>query len=237
MPENLRGTLTPFQLPPESEAWDELKGPVKEYRKLVSDRHMALTRLGKLEADRRRAVERDRQALARALRDGKPDPGDKSVEKIDTDMANTRRTVEALEIAIAEAEVDLIGVVDEHKDGWVGDVDERIEESTVAYLAAVEQVEATRTTLTEAVALKRFLHTFPDHGYAPGHWPVFGLIAPNGDPFRWDQVVDALRKDAEVARTPARKAEPEAVASGPIREQLHDARGFTEAYRRGELEV
>lgn len=227
MPLNDRGSLTPFRLPPEAKVWDELKKPIAEYQKLVSDRHLAYTRLGKLENDRARAVERDRLALAKALREGGEDPGDKGVEKIDKEMANTRRMVEALEVAIEEAEQELIGVVDDHKSTWLDDVDAELDADAEEYLAAVEQVEAARTKLTESVGLKRFLHTFPEHGYTPGHWPVFGLIATHGDPFRWDQVVEALRKDAEIARTPSQKPEP-VEASGPIREQVNVARSFIE---------
>ena len=227
MPLNERGSLTPFRLPPESKVWDELKEPVAEYRKLVSDRHMAYTRLGQLENDRVRAIERDRIALAKALREGADDPGDTAVEKIDKDMANTRRTIEALEIAIEETEQELIGVVDEHKSAWLDAVDAEIAADTAAYRAAIDQVEATRTRLTETVALKRFLNTFPEHGYTPGHWHVFALIAPHGDPFRWDQVIDALRKDSEVAISPPPKSAPQEFA-GPIREQLHDAPGMVE---------
>lgn len=227
MPVNDRGSLTPFRLPPESKVWDELKEPIAEYRKLVSDRHLAHTRLGKLENDRARAVERDRLALAKALREGGDDPGDKAVEKIDTDMANTRRMIEALEIAIEEAEQDLIGVVDDHKSAWLDDVDAELDTDAQEYLAAVAQVEEARTKLTETVGLKRFLNTFPEHGYTAGHWPVFGLIAQHGDPFRWDQVVEALRKDAEVALRPTQKPEP-VEASGPIREQISVTRSFAE---------
>jgi len=224
MPENQRGSLTPFRLPPESKVWDEFKGPVIEYRKLVSDRHMAQTRLGKLENDRTRAIERDRVALAKALREGKDDPGDTAVEKIDRDLANTRRTIEALEIAIEEAEQELIGVVDDHQLEWLEIVDAEIDDDAGEYLAAVEQVEAARTKLTESVALKRFLNTFPEHGYTPGHWPVFGLIARSGDPFMWGEVIEALRKDAEVARKPEEKAEPQEELDGPPSAYEHELR-------------
>lgn len=227
MPLNDRGSLTPFRLPPESKVWDELKNPVAEYRKLVSDRHLAYTRLGKLENDRSRAIERDRLALAKALREGTEDPGDKAVEKIDKDMANTRRIIEALEIAIEEAEQELIGVVDDHKSAWLDDVDAELDADADEFLAKIEELEAARTKLTESVALKRFLNVFPEHGYTPGHWSVFGLIGQSGDPFRWDQVTEALRKDAEVARKPSQKSEP-VEASGPIREQVNVARSFLE---------
>lgn len=227
MPENLRGTLTPFQLPPESALWEELKEPVKEYRKLVSDRHVALTRLAKLENDRTRAIEADRRALAKALREGKEDPGDKSVEKIDKDMASTRRVVESLEIAIEEAEAELIGVVDEHQADWLTATDDEIDAVAQDYLAAVDALEAAREKLTASVGLKRFLNTFPEHGYTAGHWPVFGLLGRNHEPYQWDQVIEALRKDADVARTEKRE-EPEVESSGPIREQLHNASGMEE---------
>ena len=229
MPENLRGTLTPFQLPPVDAVWDELKAPIKEYRKLVADRHAAQSRLGALENQRNRAIESDRQALARALREGGDDPGDQAVEKIDKDLALTRRLIESLEIAIYDAEADLIGIVDEHQVEWLSNVDDEIEVVAEEYLAAVRALEAAREKLTASVGLKRFLNTFPDHGYNAGHWPVFGLIARNGDPFMWGDVIEALRKDAEVAKTPKKEPAPE--ASGPIVERIHVPESFKDAVR------
>jgi hypothetical protein len=226
MPENTRGTLTPFQLPPVDAVWDELQGPIKEYRKLVADRHMATTRLGKLENDRVRAIERDRQALAKALREGKEDPGDQAVEKIDKDLAQTRRKIAALETAIYDAEAELIALVDEHQAEWIENTDAEIGDVAQEYLAAVDALEAAREKMTAAVGLKRFLHTFPEHGYNAGHWPVYGLIARNGDPFLWGEVVGALRRDADTATAPKREPQPD--PQGPIREQLHDAPGMEE---------
>lgn len=228
MPLNDRGSITPFRLPPESRVWDELKNPTAEYRKLVSDRHLAYTRLGKLENDRKRAIERDRLALAKALREGGEDPGDAAVEKIDKDTANTRRIIEALELAIEAAEQELIEVVDDHKSTWLADVDTELDGDAQEYLAAIEQMEAARTKLTESVALKRFLSTFPEHGYNPGHWHVFGLIARNGDPFNWGEVVEALRKDAEVGHGPEQEPEPQEHGGGIV-EQFSVSRGMADA--------
>jgi hypothetical protein len=232
MPENLRGTLTPFQLPPLDAVWDELKGPIKEYRDLVSKRHVAQTRLGTLENQRARAIEADRRALAKALRAGGEDPGDKTVEKIDKDLANTRRQIESLEIAIYDAEADLVAIVDEHQAEWLANTDDEIEVVAQEYLVAVDALEAAREKLTASVGLKRFLYSFPEHGYTSGHWKVFGLIGQNGDPFDWMQVVAALRRDAETAKVP-RREEVQAESSGPIREHLHNAPGMDEvAYSR-----
>jgi ribosomal 50S subunit-associated protein YjgA (DUF615 family) len=226
MPENLRGTLTPFTLPPKSQVWPELQGPIEEYRELIQKRHVEHVRLGKLENDRARALEADRRALAKALRQGGEDPGDKKIKEIDRKLAETRRTIEALEIAIYEAEADLVGVVDEHQSEWLENTTDEIAQVAQEYLVAVEAIEAAREKLISSVALKRFLHTFPEHGYQPGHWPVYGLIGRNEEPFRWDQVTEALRKDAEVATKPPREPQPE--ATGPIVEHLHNAPGMDE---------
>ena len=223
MPLNERGTLTAFSLPPEAVIPDELKGAAKEYRELVAKRRAAQHRLDTLARDRARAIARDRLALAKALREGGEDPGDQAVEKIDKDMANTHRIIESLEIAIEDAEQELIGVVDEHQAKWIAEADEEIDADVEAYSAAVDELEAKRTKLTESVALKRFFNTFPEHGYRPGHWHVFGLISPNGDPFRWDQVTEALRNDAEVAQS-GRKPKPEQAPDGPPKVYEHALR-------------
>ena len=232
MPRNLRDTLTPFRLPQPDAVWPELQDPIREYRRLVADRHLAQTKLGKLENERRRAVEADRLALARALREGAKDPGDTKVEQIDQEMANTRRTIEALEVAIEEAEADLITLVDEHQAEWLEQQERTVSHVSEEYSGAIRLLMGARDKLASAVALQRFLRTFPEHDYREGHWPVYGLIGRNDDPFRWDQVIDALSKDAEVALAPASEEQP--IGAGVV-ERLHEKQEFVEAWRGGNV--
>jgi hypothetical protein len=232
MPRNDRDTLTPFRLPPGSAVPEELQKPVKEYRDLISRRHAELTRIGTLERQRVGAIEKDRIALARALREGGEDPGDKAVEKIDKDLAQTRRRVEALEVAIEEAEQELIQAVDDNRSEWLEDTEAEIDRVAGEYLATVEALEAARTKLTERVTLRTFVTNFPEgKGYFAGTGGrVAGLIARHGDPYRWDEVVEALRKDAEVT-----KPQPVAPAEdGPLVVQEHTDRRFREAIMSGD---
>jgi hypothetical protein len=113
--------------------------------------------------------------------------------------------------------------------------DAQLIEAADEYLAAIDALEAGRQKLNNAIALRRFLNTFPEHSYNPVvGGQVFGLIGPNGDPHYWDRVVEALRKEAEVAQAP-KSEEPVAADSGSIREMTHTASTFREAYSRGEV--
>src|SRR5579864_5844228 len=133
MPLNDRDTLTPFQLPPEDKLWPEVQPLVKEYRKLVGDRRAAQQQLGQLEDAHIRAVESDKVAYAQALREGKPDPGNQAVEKLNKERANTRRTIESLEVAILEVEAELEDVIEAGKAEQAVRVEAEIGEACESY--------------------------------------------------------------------------------------------------------
>lgn len=233
MPKNERDMLVPFRLPPESAVPEELQKPVKEYRDLIARRHAALTRVGALENQRHRAIEADRVALARALREGGEDPGDKKVKQLDKDLTQTRRMIEALEVAIEEAEQELIGIVDDNRSKWLESAEVYLEGDVAQYLDAIEQVEQARMKLFEGLAIRSFLNGFPESkGYVPstgGRVP--GLLGRNHEPYRWDEVMEALRKDAEVTK-PQPSAERD--DDGPLTVQEHTDARFREAVMSGD---
>lgn len=220
MPLNQRDTLTPYQLPPESRLWPEIQPLVAEYRKLLGDRRASQQQLGRLEDDYLRAVESDKVALAQALRDGKPDPGSKAVEKLDKERANTRRTIESLEIAILDVEAELDQAIEEQKAGQAERVEDEISEACEEYAAAIDALETARQTLVESVAMRRFLESFPERSWRPGGWKLWKLLATHGDPYDFGKVAEALRYDIEIVQQP--RAEAQAESSGPLNEQLHE---------------
>ena len=221
MPLNDRDTLTPFQLPPESKLWPEVQPLAKEYRKLVGDRRAAQQQLGQLEDAHVRAVESDKVAYAQALREGKPDPGNKAVEKLNKERANTRRTIESLEVAILEVEAELEDAIEAQKAGQSERIQAEIEEACVVYAAAIDELAVARQSLAEIVAMRHFLKEFPERGYKPAGWPVFKLQAPSGDPYDFGRVSDALHNEIEVIQAPPRDASVAEPAGLPV-EYLHE---------------
>lgn len=209
MPLNDRDTFTPYMLPASEKVAPALQPLVKEYGKLFNDRRAAQQSLSHLEDAHRRAVDADKVALAQALRGGKADPGNKNVEKLIQERENTRRTLEALDLAILDVEAELESVFEDTRDEHRPVVEAEIAEASEEYEAAINALGAARTKLTSTVALRHFLNNFPEKGYRPGGWPLYKLIAVHGDPYDFGKVDEALRHDIELVDAPPK--EPAAV--------------------------
>lgn len=202
--ENARGRRIRLELP-EVEEWPELTAAVAAYRKLLEERRLAGIRLGSLEADRARSVELDKRDYGKAIREGKPDPGTKRTDKIDRDMADTRRRLEAIEFAISDAEGELVEVVEEHRADWIADADRRIGATRAEYGQAVEQAMSAHQRVAHARALRAWLDGFPAQPSFRVLVPfVDGLRTPAGERYPALAVWDALRQDAgQVSNEPS----------------------------------
>lgn len=190
-----RGTRVFLQLP--STEWPELQKAKEAYEERRAKQRAAQQRLGSLRGKREKAIHADRVALAEAIKDGKDDPGDKAVEKIDKEMLEVNRLLEALDIALDDGELDIINVVDEHRDDWHGEANEKLDSAYEKYAEAVETLASAADAVFEAWALFRWTKNFPESNIyraRPGY--VLGLEAPHGDPYAFHQVIDALRQDA-----------------------------------------
>lgn len=201
MPLNNRDTITPYRLPPESRLWDEVKPKVAEYNKLVRDRLAAQHRLDQIARDRLKAEQLDQAALANALREGKPDPGDKAVKKLEKDEKETKRLFGALEEALLDVEAELAEVFEATRGEQHEAVDAEIDAASQEYIDAIAAMQSARWKLAEAVSMKRFLNTFPEdeRAWRPGEWAVYKLVAPSGDAYDMGKVVEALQFDVDVA--------------------------------------
>jgi hypothetical protein len=201
MPLNNRDTITPYRLPPEDRLWDEVKPKVAEYNKLVRDRKAAQHRLDQIARDRIKAELRDQAALAAALREGKPDPGNKAVKKLEKDEKETKRLLGALEEALLDVEAELAEAFEATKAGQHETVDAEIDAASQEYLDAIAAMQSARWKLAQAVSMKRFLNTFPEdeRAWRPGEWNVYKLVAPSGDAYDMGKVVEALQFDVDVA--------------------------------------
>src|SRR5689334_7297672 len=110
MPWNENDRFIPYQLPPLDRCWPELQPLAKQYAKLQADLDAANRRMRRFEAEHLAAIDADAEALAQALLNDEPDPGNDNVEKLIKDRENTRRTIDALTRAIATVEDELAEV-------------------------------------------------------------------------------------------------------------------------------
>jgi hypothetical protein len=199
--ETNRGGRLDIQLPPSP--WPELKKVAEQYEKLARERRVTGTRLGGLEGERTRAIEQDRIALAKAIKDGKDDPGSKRVEKIEKEIAACKRRLEALEEALDMASGDLIATVDEHREEWSEEAQSELEAVQSVYAEAVEALASAREEVSAQYALFRWVRMFPDEPtYRIRGSFLTTLRAQHGDPYFFSQVVDSLREDAQVKYDP-----------------------------------
>jgi hypothetical protein len=176
--------------------WPELLAAYDAFAALVTERRMHLIRRANLEDDRRRAVSGDRSRYAKALRDGKPDPGAKATEKVDAEIAGTLRRLDALELAIDEANAALGRVIDEHRAQWLVETDERITAERSDYCDVIDALAKARTELLTSHAVARWLEAYPAR-FHPSADLIHGLPTPNQEPFAASLVLDALRADGE----------------------------------------
>src|SRR3954469_8165551 len=114
------GRRIDLHLPPAP--WPELKKAKEEYERLRAERKATEKRLGGLRGKRHHAEHADRVALAQALKDGTKEPGEDKIEKIDKEILACNRRLEALEIALDTAEVELVEVLDLNRDEWLADI-------------------------------------------------------------------------------------------------------------------
>src|SRR4051812_6082978 len=62
--------------------------------------------------DLARAREADRAAYAAALRAGHDDPGTPETHRVEAEIADSKRRLAALEVAVVQAETELLAVID-----------------------------------------------------------------------------------------------------------------------------
>lgn len=194
---NTSGRRIDIQLPPTP--WPELQKAKENYEKLRAERRATEKRLGGCRVKRERAIQADRVALAKALKDGTKEPTEDAVAQIDKEILACNRRLGALEIALDNAEAELIETLDLHRDGWLEEVSEKVDEAYAKYSAAVEELAKGADAIAYAWSLFRWVRFFPDTETSfrvRGSW-VAGLKTPNGDPYYQQDVIAALRADAQ----------------------------------------
>jgi len=99
--------------------WPELQRAVAEYQFLLNERKAAGYRMGALVQEQERAIRKDLDALKKTLLEGGEDPGAKHEAKAKKEAEAAKRRYDALDLALEDAEVKLIEIVDAHRDEWL----------------------------------------------------------------------------------------------------------------------
>jgi hypothetical protein len=193
--ETSTGSRLDLMLPHTS--WPELQRAVAEYQYLLKERKAAGYRVGALVHEQERAIRKDLDALKQTLLKGGEDPGAKHEAKVKKEAEAAKRRFDALDLALEDAEMKLIDVVDDHRDEWLAEIEETQEKARTEYEEVVETLNRLRARLTRQRSLKNWLTNFPEQpSFRIGFPHLRNLTAPSGDPYAWEHVIDALRKDA-----------------------------------------
>ena len=203
----MRGSLVAVQsLPPEI-AHRAVATAANKLRGLNDGRDGAWRDVQQLEEQRERAVAADRQAFAKALANGKQDPGTATLDAHDAAAAAARRKAEALDLAVETAAKALGDAIALHGAEWAATVEAELDDAVDAYAALVEQVITARTRVDHLRGVLSFIRQPQGRGYSPAGGRLLTLVGQNGEPFRTVVVLDALRADAT---PPPREPDPAA---------------------------
>ncbi|MBA3431386.1 MAG: hypothetical protein H0U16_07885 [Actinobacteria bacterium] len=190
----LRGIRRALELP-KAARWPKLKGVVATYERLRHEQRAEQARYHEL--NRRLDVGRaeDRDAFARALKAGKDDPGTSAAEAVADEIEQSKRKLEAFDVAIRQAEADVVQAVEANRTKWAGDAGEGVDAARGEFLVAVAKLEVASEKLAEAQALETWVKGFPHSAKSVRvvQSPVEGLRKPSGESYLVPEVVAALR--------------------------------------------
>lgn len=175
----------------------------REYQQLLHDLAAERSKLRGLEEQRAKAEEADREALATAIRKGKPDPGSKAIDAANSAILACNRRIDALERATAGALADLRAAGHEHGSAWRKALDHDLTAARADLAAKVEEVAQAHQRIAQTHALREWIATLDGTGrWAPAkfasHLPA--LRGRSGDPLPVEATLAALR---ELAQPPA----------------------------------
>ena len=173
-----------------------------EVRRLEAERHKAVTERGRLERARNGAVEADRLDHAKAIREGKPDPGPKAVEKADKAIVVAHRREEALATAAGQARAELAEAIRAERSELERVAEENVEQARERFRSALEGLVAEQRGLSEALGFSGLARRLPGDDLRAGQAHARG--ARHRDPLRRPA---SLRAGRRGARAPGRALE------------------------------
>ncbi|HXH34996.1 MAG TPA: hypothetical protein VNJ54_11355 [Plantibacter sp.] len=179
--------------------------------KITTEIVSAQATLESLTFRREEARQADTAAYAKALRGGKNDPGTPKTDAVDAEIVGAQRRLAALQRALDDVEAEVIEAVRQHREQWLVEVDEQLEQEHEAKRKLLAELATARETIVVTSALRVWIAGFPmkatsvSRGVVP---PVADLLGQNGEPLAWEKVRQALENDLEVARAAAVEAVP-----------------------------
>jgi hypothetical protein len=146
------------------------------------------------EAGHKAALAGDRDALAAAMREGKPEPKP-SAGKAEAALKDATLRLEAARQAVAEAERAVADVIEAGLAALKAQGNQRVEVKRKTFRAALDALAVANAELAVEEAAMQWLGAWPDGKLGGGRRILADLpAARNGDPLGVPEVLDALRK-------------------------------------------
>jgi hypothetical protein len=140
------------------------------------------------------ALAADRDALAKAMREGRPEPKPRAANAQEA-MVQAKRRHEALEQAVAEDAQAFAGLIETNLATLKQETGKRVQGARAKFLSALEAVEATHGELAVEEATAGWLNHWPDGKGNVGQRFVTDLPRKrNDEPLTTEEVFAALHK-------------------------------------------
>ncbi len=186
-----------IHVPADALKWPALASSVEERDRLLGRHRDANMKLEALQVRAAEAEKADRQALAAALATGKKDPGTSALDAVAAEIAAAKRELEALDLAVADAQTRIVYLVETRRDEWGADQQTRETDAARTYADAVTLLEQSRANLEAARSLGVWMRdvTGSKQGRT-GHVAraSFAGVLFGGEA-TFEQLVGALRQD------------------------------------------
>lgn len=188
-----------LQLPPISHK--KIAAAAAEYQKHAAELRTLTAAARDLGAQREAATRADREALARAIREGKRDAGSAQVDRLEGELTKARRRIEALDLAVEAAQHDLGQAVERYRTEWLAEIEQRAAHERDDLRQAIERVRHAQAQLATTQSITGWASGFPTRAkLATGSARVPGLSSPNGDPPTVEHIIGALLELTEPPR-------------------------------------
>lgn len=121
-----------------------LDAEYQRHHELLTEHAAASTERNQAEATRDAVIVADRRALADAIANGEPDPGDANAETLEATLTALDARRATLASQVADSYATLRQLVDQHRGAWRTDMSERLDRAVAAYREAITDLTSAR---------------------------------------------------------------------------------------------
>jgi hypothetical protein len=148
--------------PPSGADWPELRKAADEYDELRAKARETDAQLAELRLALKAAQRTDTADLAAAIRGGGNVKAKPQAAAVEAAIREAEGFACALELALDGAVGDAAEVVEQHRDEWARDAEDRCRQAHLAVLDAIDTLEEAADRLSRAETVKRWVANWPN---------------------------------------------------------------------------